>query len=69
MSDETKELTLRVHDECMSYVKRPGRRADHPLFKVMGPMSSDLTFARASHTLSMPSRNVYIVPSEVASVS
>lgn len=70
MSDETKELTLRVHDECTPALKRQRiLSTDHrSLLQVMAPTFLGLTFARASHISSMPLRNASMVLSEVVLV-
>jgi len=51
MADESKELTLRVHDECVSVYKLSNLELiTLSVIQVTGLMSSAPTFVRANHT-------------------
>lgn len=70
MADESKELTLRVHDECMS----PSR--DLPqldlvlsIWQVMDLMSLDPTFVPASPISSSPLKSVFVALNAVVLAS
>ena len=70
MADESKELTLRVHDECMS----PSRDIHHvdnvsSTSQVMDPMSLDPTFVPASPTSPSPLKSVSVALSAAVSAS
>ena len=70
MADESKELTVRVHDEC----KSPSRGIHYvdnvsSIWQVTDPMFLDPTFAHASPTSSSPSKSVSVALNAVASAS
>ena len=69
MSDKSKELTLRVHDECGSPPSDLRRVDQISIRQVTDLMSLDPTFVHASPTSSSPLRSVSAALSAAVSVS
>lgn len=69
MSDESKELTLRVHDECTPSTLCPQDANNLIDLQAMAPTFSDLTSVLASHILPTQLRSVSVELSVVVSVS